>query len=79
MSAKYIYINFYKKIQKKWQYITKLHNIILYLKMLNLQNLHIYIDYVEKIISAFLQVVYDLFKLKHVYILTISSIIILRP
>ena len=63
-------------------YITKLHKIlILYLKILNLQNLHIYIyiyiDYVEKIILAFFQV-YDLFKLKYVYILPISPILNLR-
>ena len=52
--------------------------IILYFKLLNLQNLHIYIDYVEKIILAFVQVVCDLFKLKHVYILPICAILNLR-
>ena len=61
-------------------YITKLHNIIiLYLTFLNLQNLHIYIDYVEKIILAFSQVICNLFKLKHIYILPISHILYLIP
>ena len=80
MSAKYIYIYISILIRKITIYITKLHNIIiLYLKFLYLQNLHIYIDYVDKIILAFVRIVCDLLKLKHVYISPIAPILNVRP
>ena len=64
-------------------YITKLHNNNIIFENFESTKLtymyiyiYIYIDYVEKIILEFVQVVCDLFKLKHIYIFPILN---LRP